>query len=129
LAVARAAVAAEVDQALDRHLHLAAQVALDGEARHTLADALELGVGEVLDLAIRLHVRRGADRLRARGTDAEDRRQRDLRVLLVRNVDACDAGHREPEIIAGLTRRYLALALLVTRILADHPHHALAPHD
>src|SRR6185503_16283695 len=44
LAVTRAAVAVQVDQALDRHLHLAAQVALDGEARHALADAVELGV-------------------------------------------------------------------------------------
>src|SRR6185503_19197581 len=46
-AVTRAAVAVQVDQALDRHLHFAAQVALDREAPHALADALELGVGQL----------------------------------------------------------------------------------
>src|SRR5213075_228708 len=98
-------------------------------ARHALANALELRVGQLLDLAIALHTRRDADRLRARPADAVDRRQRDVRVLVIGYVDACNACHREPEIIAVLTRPYSALTLFVARILADHPHHALAPHD
>src|SRR5688572_12911013 len=111
LAMARAAVAAEVDQALDRHLHLAAQVALDGELLHVLAQAVELGVGQILDLARALHAGGGADRLRARATDAEDRGQRDLGVLVIRDVDTCNACHvfvpcAEPAIIAALTRCY-----------------------
>src|SRR6185437_5637645 len=39
------------------------------------------------------HARRVADRLRARAADAVDRGERDLRVLVVRNVDACNTGH------------------------------------
>src|SRR5882762_4911082 len=93
LAVARAAIAVKVDQAFDRHLHLAAQIALDREARHALADAIELGVGQLLDLARSLHASRGANRLRAGAADAEDRRQRDLGVLVVWNVYPCNAGH------------------------------------
>jgi uncharacterized metal-binding protein len=61
-AMAHAAVAAEVHQALDRHRHLAAQVALDGDAADLVADALELGVGQVLDL---LRVRRRRPRRRS----------------------------------------------------------------
>jgi len=101
-AVARAAVAAQVDQALDGHLHLAAQVALDREARHAIADALHLGVGEVLDLA-RPHDPGGlADRQRARAADAIDRGQRDAGVLVVGDVDACDSRHvRCPGLLGG----------------------------
>src|SRR4030095_10694014 len=82
-----------VDEALDRHLHLAAQVALDGEALHVLTQAVELGVVQILDLAVALYAGGGADRLRARAADAVDRGQRDLGVLVVRNVDACYACH------------------------------------
>jgi hypothetical protein len=35
----------------------------------------------------------GADRLRARATDAKDRLQRDLGMLVIRNVDSRYAGH------------------------------------
>src|SRR5438093_10366611 len=93
LAMAHAAVAAQVHQALDRHRDLAAQVAFDREAPDVFADLLELAVGEVLDLARALHAGGGADRLRAGAADAEDRRQRDLGVLMVRDVDACYACH------------------------------------
>src|SRR6185295_7410810 len=88
LAMARAAVAAQVDEALDRHLHFAAQVALDREARDVLAQPVHLGVGQVLDLAVRLDAGGDADRRRARAADAIDRGQRDAGVLVVRNVDA-----------------------------------------
>src|SRR5512145_1494411 len=70
LAMTRAAVAAEIDEALDRHLHLAAQIAFHRKALHALAQALELGVVQILDLARALHAGRGADRLRARASDA-----------------------------------------------------------
>src|SRR5689334_6737643 len=106
LAVAHTAVATEVHEPLDRHRNLAAQVAFDGEARHVLANALELRVVEVLDLARALHPCRRANRLRARAADAKDRREGDFGVLVVRDVDACYACHAEPEIIAGLTRCY-----------------------
>src|SRR5207344_3600927 len=111
LAMARAAVAVEIDETLDRHLHLAAQVAFHREPADALADALELGVGQLLDLAAALHAGGGADRLRARAADAVDRGQRDVGVLVIGDVDACNACHREPEIIAVLTRPYSTLPL------------------
>src|SRR6266403_846834 len=71
----------------------AAHGAFDREARDVFADALQLAVGEILDLARALHAGGGADRLRAGAADAKDRRQRDLGVLMVRDVDACYACH------------------------------------
>src|SRR5690242_11010261 len=65
LAMAHAAIAAQVHQPLDRHRDLAAQIAFDGELRDVLADAIELAVVQVLDLAVRLHAGGGEDRLRA----------------------------------------------------------------
>src|SRR6266498_4128091 len=44
LAMANAAIAAEVHQPLDAHRHLAAQVALDGELLHLLAQLVHFGV-------------------------------------------------------------------------------------
>src|SRR5918999_4391386 len=104
--MARAAVALQIDQALDRHLHLAAQIAFDRQLLHVLAQPVELGVGQVLDLARALHAGCAADRLRARAADAIDRSECDLGVLVVGDVDPCDSCHGEPEIIAGLTRCY-----------------------
>src|SRR5205085_6675250 len=83
LAMARAAIAAEIDQALDRHLHFAAQVAFDGELGDALADAIELAVVQILDLAVRLHAGRSENRLGASAADAIDRGQRDRRVLVI----------------------------------------------
>src|SRR5450755_39179 len=86
-AMPEAPVAAEVHQALDVDRHLAAQVALDRHAADFLADALEVGVGQVLDLAIERHVGCDTDLLRRRAADAVDRRQADLGVLVGRNID------------------------------------------
>src|SRR5678815_383455 len=58
LAMPRAAVAAEVHQPLDAHGHFAAEVALDAELAHLLADLVHLGVREILDLGRRLDARR-----------------------------------------------------------------------
>jgi hypothetical protein len=93
LAMARAAVATQVNQALDGHLHLAAQVTFDRQARDALAQPVHLGIRQVLDLAVRLDAGADADRLRARAADAVDRSQRDAGVLVVRDVDACNSGH------------------------------------
>src|SRR6185369_5947532 len=120
LLVADSAVAPEIHEALDVHRRLAAKVPFDREFRNLLADLLHLRVGEVLDLRRVLHADRLADRAGARAADAEDRGERDRRMLLVRDVDACNACH----VLSSL-----ALALLVARIGADHAHHALAPHD
>src|SRR5438067_13144978 len=94
LAMARAAVRVEIDQPLDRHLHLAAQVTFDGELGDVLADLLELAVVQILDLARALHAGGSENRLRARAADAIDRGECDLGVLVVGDVDPCDACHR-----------------------------------
>ena len=126
LAVARAAVAAQVDQPLDRHLHFAAQVAFDRQARDAFAHPLHLGVGQVLDLAVRLDAGGDADRLGARAADAVDRGQRDAGVLVVRDVDACNTGHSE--FFPGNLKLYqysqgliIPLALFVARIACKSP--------
>src|SRR4051794_3383722 len=89
-AMAKAAIAAEIHQPLDVDRHLAAQVALDRHAADLLADALEVGVGQVLDLAVERNSGGVADLLRRRAADAVDRREADLGVLVGRNVDAGD---------------------------------------
>src|SRR5688572_17185054 len=76
--MAEAPVAAEVHQPLDVDRHLAAQVALDLDPADLLADTLEVGVGQVLDLAVPGHVGGAADLLRGRAADAVDRGQADL---------------------------------------------------
>src|SRR5258708_1738118 len=93
LAMAHAAVAAEIHKALDRHRDLAAQIALDGQLLHVLAQPVELGVGQILDLARALHAGSRADRLRASASNAENRGQRDLCVLVIRDVDASYTCH------------------------------------
>src|SRR5204863_36290 len=77
LAMTHAAVAAQVHEALDRHRHFPAQIAFDGELLHVLAQAVEIRVGEILDLARTLHTGGDADGVGARAANAEDRRQGD----------------------------------------------------
>jgi len=112
LAVALAAVATQVDQALDGQLHLAAKVALDGELLHLDAQALHFRVGEVLDLGVQLDLRRFADDLRAGHANTIDRLQRDARVLVVRDVHPGDTGHALTPDFTGLFGFY------------DHGNHA-----
>src|SRR5260370_36139874 len=81
------------DKALERHRDLAAQIALDGQLLHVLAQPVELGVGQILDLARALHAGSRADRLRASASNAENRGQRDLCVLVIRDVDASYTCH------------------------------------
>src|SRR3954466_321094 len=86
LAMAHAAIAAEIHQALDRHGDFTPQIALDRELGDRFADAIELAVVQILDLAVALHAGGRADRLRARASDAIDRGQRDIGVLVVGDV-------------------------------------------
>src|SRR5205085_2051766 len=62
LAMAHAAIAAEIHQPLDRHRDLASQVAFDGDLGDLLADLLELVVVQILDLARALDARCANDR-------------------------------------------------------------------
>src|ERR1039457_1791455 len=73
LAVARTAITAQIHQALDRHRHLAPQIALDREFSHLFAQAFHVGIRQIFDLGRRYDLGSVADRLRARPPDAEDR--------------------------------------------------------
>src|SRR5438128_2913028 len=115
-AMAQAAVAAQVHQALDVQAHLAAEVTLDLVALlETLADPVDLVVGQVLGPPGRIDLGQGADLPRAGVADPVQVRERDLDLLLTGKVDS------------GNSRHSLPLPLLVAWIRgADHAHHALA---
>src|SRR5437660_3616368 len=124
-AMTDAAIAAQVHQSLDAHRHRAAEVAFDLELGDLLAQLVHVGVGKILYLRRALDAGRGADRLGTRAADAVDRRQCDLRVLVVRNVDACNTGH-----VRYLSKSSpLSLPLFVARVRANDTHDAVAPDD
>src|SRR5260221_905801 len=96
LAVAQAAIAAEVHQPLDVHRHLAAQVALDlVVAIDDLADADDLVIGELVDPPLRGNAHLGADLLGFGPADAMDVGQADQDPFLRRYVDARNTRHGE----------------------------------
>src|SRR5262245_38009545 len=92
-AVADAAPAAEVHEALDVHRHLAPQVALDGELGDLRADGVHLRLGQVLDLGGRVDTRGGTGGARARPAHAVDVGEPDPHVLVHRDVGAGYACH------------------------------------
>ena len=71
----------------------AAQVALDRELGDLMAQLVDLGLGEVLDLRRRIDAGLDADLLRARPADAEDGLEADPDMLLNRKVDTRNASH------------------------------------
>src|SRR3954470_22786564 len=111
--MAHAAIAAEVHQPLDAHRHLAPQVAFDRELGDLLAQAVHVGVGEVLDLSCRRYTGSDANRLGAWTADAINRGQRDDSVLMIGNVDACNTGHGNYLSSIDLKMGSSALPLLV----------------
>src|SRR6266404_1781237 len=90
--VAEAPVGADLGEALDRLLALAAEVTLDLDLGvDVVAEPRDLVVGEVADLRVGREAERGCDLARRRLADAVDVRQPDLEPLLVRQVDSGDA--------------------------------------
>jgi hypothetical protein len=91
--VADAAVRADLGEALDRLLPVAAEVTFDLEVRvDVVAELRDLFVGEVLDLRVRVEAELGGDLARGRLADPVDVGQPDLEPLLVRKVDSGDSG-------------------------------------
>jgi hypothetical protein len=115
LAVTEAAVAAEVHQALDVHLHFAAQIAFDLVFRlEELADLLDVAFRQLFGLLRRIDACLLADIERGLLADAVQVRKRVRDVLVVGEVDACNTSHD------------LSLTLLVTGILTNDADHTLA---
>src|SRR3546814_20430608 len=52
--MAHAPISSQIDQALDRELHFATQIAFDGKYADVSANALELGIGQILHLLRRV---------------------------------------------------------------------------
>src|SRR5258708_17902010 len=151
--MALAAIAADLDQALDVHIHFASEIALDADvAVYELAQAADLIFGEVLDTGVGADPRGGEHLPGGGGPDAIDVGQRDLDALLAGDIYPSDSGHApgpprvtllgaalgscqapRPSDGAGRCRspaHALALALLMLGILAaDHHHHPLATAD
>src|SRR5690554_6107894 len=89
----KAAIAAQVHQALDAHGHFATQVTLDDESANAIAQLIHVGFGEILDLHRTGDTRLIADFLGTGAADAKNGSQRDLDVLVVRDVNPSDTGH------------------------------------
>src|SRR5690606_10488137 len=117
----QAAVAADVDEALDVDRNLGAQVTFDLVAGFNHATQLaDFLVGQVAGLLGRIDVSLFKDGLGADAADAKDVREGDFAPLVVRDVDAGNTGHD----------LLLTLPLLVTGVLfANDTHHALTTND
>src|SRR6185295_11342470 len=112
LAMAQAAVAAEVHQALDVHRDLATKIAFDLQLAllDRLADATRFILVEIVGALVQRHVGRLQDLARESFADPVDVSERNFHPLVARKVDACESSHSLP------------LPLLVPLVLADHPH-------
>src|SRR3989344_2995523 len=117
LAVAQAAVAGQVHQALDVHRGFAAQVAPDRVvAVDRLADLQDLGVGQLVHAAGGLDADLLGDFLRSGRADAVDVLKRDFDALVGRDVDASDTGHEALQIrVCGRNKRSGQQTRSVTR--------------
>jgi hypothetical protein len=120
-AMARAAVAAKVNQTLDAHRDFTTKIALNGELANLLAQFVELSIGEILDFLVLRDASFVTHFTCARVADAKYCGHRNPCMFVIGDVDPGDTCHSwSPS---------LSLALLVTRIGADHADHALTAND
>jgi hypothetical protein len=103
--VTQAAVAAEVHETLDAHVDFTAEVTLNGELGHRPAERFELFFGQRPDAGRFGDIGRIADLAGPGTTDTEDVRERDDRVLVVRDVHTRDTSHSDHSSLAGQSRR------------------------
>src|SRR5215813_1241818 len=95
-AVAHPAIAAEVHQPLDVHGHFAPQIAFHRELGDLVAELVHFAVRQILDLGRHLDAGGRAQLARGAPADAIDRSERDVGVLMVRNVHSRYASHGSP---------------------------------
>src|SRR5690348_7725825 len=102
-AVTVSAIGTNLDQTLDVHRDVLAQVAFNVAFRlDHLADAVDFVFAEILHLLVAFDVRGAENTGRAWMADAVDVGQRDLRVLIARKVHACNTSHLFPLIALGV---------------------------
>src|SRR5579863_2748088 len=90
----RAAIALNVDQALDVHLDVLAEIAFDVSfVLDHLTDAVDLVFAKILDLLEGVYIRLLQNLLRARVADPEDVSERDPCLLVTRQIDASNTCH------------------------------------
>jgi hypothetical protein len=98
----QAPIGPDLDEPLNVHLLLAAQIALDlivlGDE---LANSGHLRFGEILDACVRTHPSGCEDLGGARGTDAKQVRQADFGTLVSGQVNTFDSGHGSPILAAA----------------------------
>src|SRR5262245_52143378 len=105
LAVAQAAISAEIHEPLNIHGNFAAKVALDDiVAVDDFADLQHFGIRQLVDALGCRDVDLLADNLGIDRPDAMDIAKGDFNALVGRNVNACDAGHFF--FLLSLTRAY-----------------------
>ena len=122
--MAQATVAADFHKALNVLRNLAMEVALDGEVLvDVFADFLEIVLGDVLHADIRVDASLSDNLFCGGVADTVDVSQADLNALLAREVDTKKTCHS----LASLP--LLTLTLLMTGVLADHEHLAMASND
>jgi hypothetical protein len=96
LPVAQAAIALNVDEALDVHRDVLAQVAFDVPlVLNDLADAVHLVLAQILDLLEGVNIRLFQNLERARLADAEDVSERDPCLLVAGQIDASNTCHSQ----------------------------------
>jgi len=122
-AMTKAAIAADLHEPLDVLARLTTEVTFDLEVPvDVLTQSNDLFFREVAHTSVRADAGLAKDRLARGEPNPKDVGQADLNALLTREVDTGDTGQR-------LCSLLLALALLVTGVLADHEDPAVAPDD
>src|SRR3990167_8202061 len=89
----QAAIATQVHQALDFHVHFTTQVTFGIHLGYFATQLLDLLVREIFDLYRRINAGSCTDYLCSSATNTKDVGQRDNSVLVIRNVYACNTGH------------------------------------
>src|SRR5690606_22825970 len=89
----QAAVATQIHQALDLHIHFTTQIAFGIHLGNFATQLFDLLVSQILDFRSRVYTGSGTDFLCSGATNTIDVGQRDNSVLVIRNVNACNTGH------------------------------------
>ena len=125
----QSAIAPDIHQALDVHRDFTPQIALDP---HLLVDdfanAVDFVVRQIPHARVRVDIGALEELLTGMEPNPEDIWQRRLNTLVARKIDSRNSRHVASP-LGPRERGRLALPLLVPRIDANHPNHAVAPDD